>query len=274
MSAPSTHSPDFDAEPFIPGLEHDPEAMVVDLAGYEGPLDLMLALARTHKLDLKQLSMRALATQYLAFIDAANPLRLEAAADYLVMAAWLTYLKSRLLLPKAADEAGPSGEDMAAMLAFRLQRLAAMRQAAAQLMARDRLGQSVFSRGAPEPIRIVRHETYAVSMYDLLRAYADQRKRKLQSHHTIARRQVWSIKEARTRLERLIGGIPDWSALDGIVSQYATRPEDFKTVTAASLGAVLELTRDGKLELQQAVPYAKLYLRAKRHLRVVDGGET
>ena len=274
MPSPTAQSPDFDAEPFIPGLEHDPEAMIVDLAGYEGPLDLMLALARTHKLDLKQLSMRALADQYLAFIDRAQPLRLEAAADYLVMAAWLTYLKSRLLLPKEPGEPGPSGEDMAEMLAFRLQRLGAMRDAAARLMARDRLGQSVFARGAPEPIRIVRNETYAVSMYDLLRAYADQRKRTVQSHHVIARRNVWSIKEARTRLERLFGSLPEWSDLDILIRQFATRADDYKTVTAASLGAVLELTRDGKLELQQAEPYAKLYLRAKSHLRVVDASET
>ena len=244
---------------------------MVDLAGFEGPLDLMLALARTHKLDLKQLSMRALADQYIAFIDAAKPLRLEAAADYLVMAAWLTFLKSRLLLPKELGEPGPSGEDMAAMLAFRLQRLEAMREAAARLMARDRLGQTVFARGAPEPIRIVRHETYDVSMYDLLRAYADQRKRTVQSHHVVARRTVWSIKDARTRLERLFGALPDWSDLDTLIRQFAARSEDFKTVTAASLGAALEMTREGKLELQQAEPYAKLYLRARPHLRVVDG---
>ena len=248
--------------------------MLVDLAGYEGPLDLMLALARTHRLDLAQLSMRALADQYIAFIDRAQPLRLEAAADYLVMAAWLTYLKSRLLLPKEPGEPGPSGEDLAAMLAFRLQRLEAMRDAAARLMARDRLGRTVFGRGEPEPIRIVKNETYAVSMYDLLRAYADQRKRTVQSHHVVARRQVWSIKEARTRLERLFGSLPEWSDLDGLIRQFAAKSEDYKTVTAASLGAVLELTRDGRLELQQAEPYAKLYLRAKQHLRVVDASET
>jgi len=265
---------DFDAEPFLPGLEYDPEAMVVDLAGFEGPLDLMLALARTHKLDLKQLSMRALADQYFAFIDRAQPLRLEAAADYLVMAAWLTYLKSRLLLPKEPGEEGPSGEELAAMLAFRLQRLGAMREAAARLMARDRLGQSVFGRGAPEPLRIVRHETYAVSMYDLLRAYADQRKRTVHSHHVVARRQVWSIKEARTRLERLFGALPDWAALDGLIAQFASRAEDFRTVTASSLGAVLELAREGRLELQQAEPYARLYLRAKPLLRMVDGSQS
>lgn len=253
---------DFDA-PMLPGLDRDPDALVVDLAGFEGPLDLLLALARTHKLDLKQLSMRALADQYIAFIDRAQPLRLEAAADYLVMAAWLTFLKSRLLLPRETTDDGPSGEEMAALLAFRLQRLEAMREAAARLMARDRLGQTVFARGAPEPIRVVKTETYAVGIYDLLRAYADQRKRTVHSHHVVARRSVWSIKEARMRLERLFGALPDWASLDALIAQFAAKSEDRKTVTAASLGAALELTREGRLELQQAEPYAKLYLRAK-----------
>ena len=256
--------------PLLPGLAHDPAALIVDLAGFEGPLDLMLALARTHKLDLTKLSMRALAGQFLAFIEKAAPLNLETAADYLVMAAWLTYLKSRLLLPKEAGEAGPSGEEMAGQLAFRLQRLDAMREAAARLMARDRLGRSVFGRGAPEMIRIVKNEAWAVSMFDLLRAYADQRKRSVQSHMTVARRQVWSIKEARQKLETIMGAIPDWSALDTLVRKYAAGPEDARTVTAASLGAVLEMARDGRLELQQAEPYAKVYVRVKPHLKVVE----
>ena len=120
-------------------------------------------------------------------------------------------------------------------------------------------------------MRIIKHETYAVSMYDLLRAYADQRKRTVHSSHVVARRSVWSIKEARTRLERLFGSLPGWSALDALITQFAAKSEDRKTVLAASLGAALELTRDGRLELQQAEPYAKLYLRAKPHLRVVEG---
>ena len=248
----------------------DADSLIVDLAGFEGPLDLLLALARAHRLDLKHVSMAALAGQYIAFIERAGQLKLEAAADYLVMAAWLTFLKSRLLLPKSPDDPGLSGEELALQLAFRLQRLAAMREAAARLMARDRLGRSVFSRGAPEPIRIVKSETYAVSMYDLLRAYADQRKRTVQSHHTIKRREVWSIKEARTRLERMIGSLPDWADFDGLMAKYLTTAMDVKTVTAASLGAVLELTRDGKLELQQAEPYGTLFVRTKTPVRVVD----
>ncbi len=248
----------------------DADSLIVDLAGFEGPLDLLLALARTHRLDLKHVSMAALAGQYIAFIERAGPLRLETAADYLVMAAWLTFLKSRLLLPKSPHDPGLSGEELALQLAFRLQRLAAMREAAARLMARDRLGRGVFGRGESEPIRIVKSETYAVSMYDLLRAYADQRKRTVQSHHTIKRREVWSIKEARTRLERMIGSLPDWADFDLLMAKYLTKAMDVKTVTAASLGAVLELTRDGKLELQQAEPYAKLFVRTKTPVRVVD----
>ena len=267
------------SDPFLDGAEllvlpadgeHD--ALIVDLAGFEGPLDLLLALARTHKLDLKHVSMAALAGQYIDFIDRAGPLRLEAAADYLVMAAWLTYLKSRLLLPKEIDETGPSAEELAVQLAFRLQRLSAMREAVARLMARDRLGRDVFGRGEPEPIRIVRNESYSASMYDLLRAYADQRKRTVQSHVTIARRQVWSIKDARLRLERLVGQIADWSDFDQILGQYLARPDDRRTVIAASLGALLEMTRDGRLELQQAEPYGKLYMRSK--LQVKPGAKT
>jgi segregation and condensation protein A len=271
MTSQSTdNNDDFD---FSARLEPDrtADALILDLAGFEGPLDLLLALARTHRLDLKQVSMAALAGQYIAFIERAGPLRLEAAADYLVMAAWLTFLKSRLLLPKAPDDPGLTGEELAMQLAFRLQRLSAMREAAARLMARDRLGQSIFARGEPEPIRLIKSETYAVSMYDLLRAYADQRKRSVQhSHHVVSRREVWSIKEARTRLERMIGTLPDWADFDLLMGKYLTKTMDVKTVTAASLGAVLELTRDGRLELQQAEPYATLFVRTKGQLRVVE----
>ncbi len=274
MSGTASTELDFEnggSPPFSAPAEAD--SLIVDLAGFEGPLDLLLALARTHRLDLAHISMAALAGQYIAFIERAGPLRLEAAADYLVMAAWLTFLKSRLLLPKSPDDPGLSGEELALQLAFRLQRLAAMREAAARLMARDRLGRSVFPRGDPEPIRIVKSETYAVSMYDLLRAYADQRKRTVQqSHHIVKRREVWSIKEARDRLERLIGALPDWADFDGLMGEYLTQSMDRKTVTAASLGAVLELTRDGRLELQQAEPYGRLLVRTKGRLRVVGEG--
>jgi segregation and condensation protein A len=255
-------------------VQDSADTLIVDLAGFEGPLDLLLALARTHRLDLKHVSMAALAGQYIAFIERAGPLRLEAAADYLVMAAWLTFLKSRLLLPKAPDDPGLSGEELAMQLAFRLQRLAAMREAAARLLARDRLGRTVFARGQPEPIRIVKSETYDVSMYDLLRAYADQRKRTVQSHHTIKRREVWSIKDARTRLERLIGALPDWADFDLLMGQYLGAAMDRKTVTAASFGAILELARDGRLDLQQAKPYATLFVRGRPHLKLVTLGET
>ena len=257
---PSSSDP-FDA----PVAADTAEPLMLDLAGFEGPLDLLLALARTHRLDLKQLSMAELAGQYIAFIERAAPLRLEEAADYLVMAAWLTYLKSRLLLPKDDQPASElTAEEMAAHLAFRLRRLAAMRDAAARLMARERLGRTVFPRGAPEPIRLVKSETWDVSMYDLLRAYADQRKRTTASHVTIPRRETWSIKDARTRLERLLGALPEWADFQSILAAWPAGAAGRRTVTAASLGAALELTREGRMELQQSEPYGPLYLRSAR----------
>ena len=267
-----------DMEPEAPTLDAldeltGGERLIVDVAGFEGPLDLLLALARTQKLDLTQISMAALADQYLQFIERADKLRLEIAADYLVMAAWLAYLKSRLLLPKPEAEPGPSGEEMAAMLAFRLQRLGAMRDAAARLMARDLLGRSVFQRGSPEGVRVTHESRYSASLYDLLKAYADQRKRKVASHMTISRRFAWSIKEARSRIERLFGSLPDWCAFDDLLVRYLGRPEEARTAMAASLGALLELTREGRVELQQGEPFSPLYVRDVRRLHLVRPDE-
>lgn len=240
------------------------EALVVDLDGFEGPLDLLLALARTQKLDLTHMSMLELARQYLRFIDTAEHMRLDVAAEYLVMAAWLAYLKSKLLLPKeAANEDGPSGEELAARLAFRLQRLGAMRDVAARLMNRKQLDRDLFLRGAPEGIRVVRDSAYTASVYDLLKAYADQRKRTATAHVTIKQRQVWSIKEARGRLERLIGRIEDWRTLDTFLLTYLVSPEEARTVLASSLGAILEMAREGEVELRQMQPFAPIYLRKR-----------
>ena len=182
------------------------ETLVVDVEGFEGPLDLLLALARTQKVDLARISVLALAQQYLDFINEARRLRLEIAADYLVMAAWLAFLKSKLLLPAEQDEDGePSGEELAQLLAFRLKRLDAMREAAAQLMTRKRLGRDVFARGMPEPLRISRKSTYQADLYDLLKAYAQQRQRTAVRTWQVRQRTVWSLKEAREELERLLG---------------------------------------------------------------------
>ena len=201
-----------DALPFETELAErgsDEPALMVDVEGFEGPLDLLLMLARQQKVDLAKISVLALAEQYLAFIEAARKLRLELAADYLVMAAWLAYLKSRLLLPEAAPADGPSAEDMANALAWRLKRLEAFREAAGRLMGRPQLSRDVFGRGAPEPIADIKHPQWTATLYDLLSAYASQRQRSALAHVRQQQRQVWSLQDARDILERLVGGAGD-----------------------------------------------------------------
>jgi segregation and condensation protein A len=240
-------------------------ALVVSLEGFAGPLDVLLALARTQKVDLLQVSILALAEQYLEFIVEARKLRLELAADYLVMAAWLAFLKSKLLLPKEdLDEHEPSGEELAARLAFRLKRLEAMRDAAAKLMTRKRLGYDVFPRGMPEGVRTIRTREYTGVIYDLLKAYSVQRQRTTKRVHVVHRRTVWSIKEARVRLEALVGkGAADWVQLEFYLEQYIPTPEAARTALASSFGATLEMAREGMVELSQAAPFAPIYVRRK-----------
>jgi segregation and condensation protein A len=243
----------------------DEEALVVALDGFEGPLDVLLILARTQKVDLAKISVLALAEQYLLFIAQAQKLRLELAADYLVMAAWLAYLKSRLLLPRAsAGDDQPSGEELAARLAFRLQRLEAMRGAAATLMTRKRLGRDVFARGMPEGVRTIRVRQFTAAIYDLLKAYAEQRKRTIKRVHVVPRRVVWSIKEARDRLEVLVGKCDArWVELDMFLEQYGAAPDIARTALASSFGATLEMARDGLVELSQAEPFGPIYVRKR-----------
>src|SRR3954466_1073720 len=183
----------------------DEPALLIDVEGFEGPLDLLLALARQQKVDLAKISILALADQYLAFIEEARKLRLELAADYLVMAAWLAYLKSRLLLPETNAPEGQSAEDMAIALALRLKRLEAIRDVAERLFGRAQLDRDVFRRGQPEPIAHIKHPQYSATIYDLLSAYARQRQQTALAHVRFAKRQVWSLAEARETLERLIG---------------------------------------------------------------------
>ena len=242
------------------------EAFVVDLEGFEGPLDLLLALARTQKVDLARISVDALVGQYLAYIQEAQKLRLELAADYLVMAAWLAFLKSRLLLPRdGATDDGPSGEELAARLAFRLMRLDAMRSVAAQLMTRKRLGRDVFPRGMPEGVKTIRTREHSAEVYDLLKAYADQRLRTtVRRAHVVKTRTVWSIKDARQRLETLVGrAAGSWVQLDFFLEQFLPAPELGRTALASSFGASLELVREGAIEIRQAGPFAPIYLRRK-----------
>jgi segregation and condensation protein A len=241
------------------------DALVVSLDGFEGPLDVLLALARTQKVDLAKISVLALADQYLLFIAEARKLRLELAADYLVMAAWLAYLKSRLLLPReAVIEGQPSGEELAARLAFRLKRLEAMRNAAASLMTRKRLGRDIFARGMPEGMRTIRVRQYTAAIYDLLRAYADQRRRTAKRVHVVHKRTVWSIKEARQRLEAMIGEwTGEWLALSRYFEQYLSSPDIARTAVASSFGATLEMAREGLVEISQAEPFAPIYVRKR-----------
>ncbi len=240
------------------------ETLVVDVEGFEGPLDLLLALARTQKVDLAKISVLALAQQYLDFISEARKLRLEIAADYLVMAAWLAFLKSKLLLPAEPSEEGePTGAELAALLAFRLQRLGAMRDAAAQLMTRKRLGRDVFARGMPEPIRLIRESTFGANVYDLLKAYAQQRQRTATHSLRMPRRTVWSLKEARAELERLLGMSVDWAPLDQLLIEFLVEPELARTVLASGFSATLEMTREGKIELRQAKEFAPLLVRRR-----------
>ena len=249
----------------------------MQVEGFEGPLDLLLALARTHKLDLAKVSVLALAEQYLAFIANAKTLRIELAGDYLVMAAWLAFLKSRMLLPKeASNDPLPSGDELAAQFAFRLKRLDAMRQAAAQLMTRKRLGFDVFPRGMPDGVRTIRERHYTAELYDLLRAYSDRRQRStIKRVHVVKKRTVWSIKDARLQLERLIGGSTGgWVQLDMFLEQYLPSPELARTTLAASFGATLEMARDGLVDLQQAHPFAPIYMRKRPQTPANDPGET
>ncbi len=240
--------------------------LVVDVDGFEGPLDLLLMLARNQKVDLAKISVLALAEQYLSFIEEARQIRLELAADYLVMAAWLAYLKSRLLLPKVEIKPEEvSGEELAAMLAFRLQRLDAMRVAGRAIWCGGHaLASRSFVRGAPEGIRLIRRSAYTATVYDLLKAYSDQRLKTTRGEVRVPVRQVWSIKDARLRLERLLGklaGFGDWVSLDSYLETYATGG-DRRTVVASSFGALLELAREGYIGLRQDRAFAPILLQA------------
>ena len=246
---------------------------MVDVSGFEGPLDLLLHLARTQKVDLSRISVLALTEQYIAFIDKAQQLRLELAADYLVMAAWLAYLKSKLLIPRQPGDEGESGEEMAAILQFRLKRLEAMRDAAARLVNRNRLGRDVFARGMPETVIIERHSEYSATLYDLLSAYAAQRQRQAVTNVKIAVRGVWSLKDARDILTRMVGEFSDWTALDMFLIRYLASPSERATAIASSFAASLELVREGTLEIRQETAFAPLYLRSGVGVRVGGADE-
>ena len=241
----------------------DDQALTVTVDGFEGPLDLLLTLARNQKVDIAKISILKLAEQYLEFIESAKKLNLELAADYLVMAAWLAYLKSRLILPQ---EKGPDGEptadEMATRLRWRLQRLDAMRAASTRLMGRERLDRDVFGRGDPEPINVVKLRTYKDTLFDLLSAYATDRVRKLGGKtYRPHMSPVLHIEEARERLERMLGKISDWSALTKLLPFEWSGGTRRRSAMASTLLACLELARDGKVELSQGAPFEEIYVR-------------
>lgn len=280
-SQPTSNSPSGDLQAISSWDDQSAEELapedqlVVDVDGFEGPLDLLLALARTQKVDIARISIVTLVDQYLEFIREAQRLRLEVAADYLVMAAWLAFLKSRLLLPRE-DVPGEelSAEEASRRLAFRLQRLDAMRRAAEDLMKRSRLGHDVFARGWREPVETVKDIRYTAEIIDLLKAYAEQRRRTIKVEHVVKARTVWSIKEARGRLERLVGAqLGHWVQLDLFLVAYLPSPEARRTALASSFGASLEMAREGLVELRQEAPFRPLFVRLYRTPPSDDDGK-
>ena len=250
-----------DRAEFFDGAGRD-EALTLSLDGWEGPLDLLLTLARSQKVDLREISILALVQQYLAYLESAESIRLEIAADYLVMAAWLAYLKSCLLLP-TDPEADPSPEELAWRLQQRLARLDAMRNAGARLMGRDRIGRDVFARGAPEGLRLMRSSTWQSTPYELYAAYGLVKARTQPAMHIVAHRAVMALDEAIERVARMLGTAVDWTRIEAFVPPsldlaYA------KSALASSFVAALELARQGRLELSQDGPFAPLEVRAAR----------
>lgn len=240
------------------------EALIVDVDGFEGPLDLLLTLGRTQKVDLRQISILQLARQYLDFIARACDLRIELAADYLVMAAWLAFLKSRLLLPPDPQADGPSGEDLAAHLAFQLERLAAMREAAAHLLARDRLGRDMFARGLTEDVGRVRRVTYSATLLDLMQAYARLRTRDEFRPYALDRVAVMTLEQALDRMRGLIGFAGEWTdILSYLPDGWTGDPVRRRSATAATFAASLELAKEGRVDLRQGAPFDPIQLRRR-----------
>ncbi|MBO0734654.1 MAG: segregation/condensation protein A [Methylocapsa sp.] len=236
---------------------------VVDLGGFEGPLDLLLDLARRQKVDLSNISVLALTDQYLEFIAAARSLRIELAADYLVMAAWLAYLKSRLLLPQETKSSEPAGAELAGALQLRLRRLEAFRAAADALVNRPRLGRDVFSRGLPEPVLAQGATRWQASLYELLTAYAQRRQKQALSRVRVKQRFVWSLAKARSELEKLAARALDWIELEPYLAAYWESAETRRTVTASALSASLEMVREGVISIRQDKAFAPLWIKPK-----------
>lgn len=244
------------------------EALIVDVDGFEGPLDVLLTLSRTQKVDLRKISVLALAQQYLAFVEKARALRIELAADYLVMAAWLAFLKSRLLLPPDPDDEGPSGEQLAAHLAFQLERLQAMRDAAARLMARDQLGRDFFKRGQAEDVTRIRTVTYSATLLDLMQGYARIRTRDEFRPFVMDRDSVFTMEQALERMRPLIGFAGAWTDMETYLPDgWDGDPVRRRSATAATFAASLELVKEGHMEIKQSDTFAPIHLRKRTETR-------
>jgi segregation and condensation protein A len=240
------------------------EALIVDVDGFEGPLDILLMLSRTQKVDLRKISVLELARQYLAFVEKAKELRIELAADYLVMAAWLAFLKSRLLLPPDPSEDGPTGEELAAHLAFQLERLQAMRDAAARLMGRDQLGRDFFARGQSEDVTRIRTVTFNATLLDLMQGYARIRTRDDFRPFVMERDSVFTMEQALERMRGLIGFAGGWTDLISYLPDgWHSDPGRRRSATASTFAATLELVKEGKLEIRQGDSFAPIQLRKK-----------
>lgn len=265
-----------EVDPFIeeerPTLGEGP-TFVVDVDGYEGPIDVLLTLARDQKVDLSQISILQLADQYLEFVEQVRQSNLELAADYLVMAAWLAYLKSRLLLPELGGDDEPSGEEMAAALAYQLRRLESMQEAGARFMARRQLGQDFFKRGAPEAFTTTTETVLEASLFDLLRAYGDHRRRSGDQTLRIAPAEIYSVDDALQRLHRLLGSVPDWESLWRFLPDVVGDGLMARSAFASTFAASLEMVREGKLRLRQDSTFGAIFVRAGRNTdKTAEGG--
>ncbi len=242
----------------------DEDALIVDVDGFEGPLDLLLELARRQKVDLARISILQLSNQYLMFVEAARHIRLELAADYLVMAAWLAYLKSRLLLPmQKGQKDEPSAHEMAAALASRLKKLEIIRRLAVELAKRHEAAGLRAARGAPEATILTITPHYTATLYDLLSAYARQRQRSALSTVIIEQRNVISLAEARARFERLMGALVDWAPLDVFLAHYSTSPAVQRTARASTFAVTLEMVKEGEIDMHQEVAFGPLMVRRR-----------
>lgn len=240
------------------------DSLIVDVDGYEGPLDVLLTLARSQKVDVRKISVLMLAEQYLKFIKEAKELRIELAADYLVMAAWLAFLKSRLLLPPDPSDEGPSGEELAAFLAFQLERLGAMRKYAAKLLARDQLGRNFFSRGIEENIERTKNITYQANLLDLMQAYARIKTKDEFKPFVFERDSILTMEQALDRMRSLIGHAIIWSDLSSFLPEgWDIDPERLRSATASTFAAALELAKHGLIELEQNDSFSSIKLRKK-----------